>query len=55
VYTGKPLPPDKKNLAYSLEFVSLERTLQGAEVDEFMKKIEDSISRNVGGVVRKNE
>ncbi|MGB9832604.1 MAG: phenylalanine--tRNA ligase subunit beta [Caldisericum exile] len=55
IYEGKPLPEGKKNLAYSLEFVSYERTLQGSEVDEFMKSIEERIINEVGGVVRKNE
>ncbi|BAL81138.1 phenylalanine--tRNA ligase subunit beta [Caldisericum exile] len=55
IYEGKPLPEGKKNLAYSLEFISYDRTLQGAEVDEFIKKIEENIINKTGGTLRKNE
>lgn len=55
IYTGKPLKEGQKNLAYSLEFVSNERTLQGEEVDNFMKLIEENIVKEVHGTIRKNE
>lgn len=53
VYEGSPLPEDKKNLAYSLEFSSLERTLKSEEVDKFIELIEHSIAEKTKGEIRK--
>lgn len=53
VYTGPPLPPDKKNLAYALEFVSEERTLTSSEVDAFITRIEKILADTVNGILRK--
>ena len=53
IYKGRPLPPNKKNLAYSLEFSSLTRTLTGEEVDKIIDIIEERIKKEIGGELRK--
>jgi len=53
LYKGPPLPPSKKNLAYSLEFSSNERTFKSEEIDGLISKIELSIKERVKGVLRK--
>ena len=51
IYTGKPLPPGKKSLTFTLEFQSEERTLSDEEVDrEFEKLI--ALLKNSGYQVR---
>ncbi len=39
VYTGKPIPSDKKSLAFSIRYRSAEKTLTDSEVDELHSKI----------------
>ncbi len=39
IYTGKPLPPGKKSLTFTLEFQSDERTLSDEEVDKEFEKL----------------
>ena len=53
IYKGKPLKDDEKNLAYSLSFSSLNRTLKRDEVEEFIKKLEEILLEKVGGKLRK--
>lgn len=53
VYEGSPLPENKKNLAYSLEFSSLERTLTSEEVEKYILRIEDALQKQVKGVLRR--
>ncbi len=53
IYEGDPLPKDKKSLAYSLEFVSNERTLTSEEVDNYILKIEKSLIDKVNGILRR--
>ncbi len=53
VYEGAPLPEGKKNLAYSLEFSSMSKTLRGEEVDDFVRQIEKALASKVKGELRK--
>ncbi len=39
VYSGKPLPPGKKSLTFTLEFRSAEKTLSDEEVDREFEKL----------------
>ncbi len=39
VYSGSPLPPDKKSLTFTLEFRSNEKTLSDEEVDREFEKL----------------
>ncbi|NCQ52697.1 MAG: hypothetical protein GW803_01120, partial [Caldiserica bacterium] len=50
---GIPLPKGKKNLAYSLEFSSMDKTLRGEEIEELIEKIEQEIKIKIGGILRK--
>jgi phenylalanyl-tRNA synthetase beta chain len=53
IYKGPPLPEGKKNLAYSLEFSSMDKTLKGEEIDKLIEKIEKEINTKIGGMLRK--
>ena len=53
IYKGTPLPKGKKNLAYSLEFSSMDKTLRGEEIEELIEKIEQEIKIKIGGILRK--
>lgn len=53
IYKGIPLPKGKKNLAYSLEFSSMDKTLRGEEIEELIEKIEQEIKIKIGGILRK--
>jgi len=53
VYTGEPMPPSKKSLAFSLTFLSLERTLTEEEVDGVMQRILDGARQEVGAQLRR--
>jgi phenylalanyl-tRNA synthetase beta chain len=39
LYTGKPLPPDKKSMTFSLTFQNPEATLTDREVDDLMSRL----------------
>lgn len=52
IYKGPPLPEGKKNLAYSLEFSSLQRTLRREEIEEYISLISDTIEKKLGGTLR---
>jgi phenylalanyl-tRNA synthetase beta chain len=52
VYSGTPLPEGKKNLAYSLEFSSMDKTLKGEEIDKIIEKIEKKVKKKVNGILR---
>lgn len=47
IYTGKPIPPDKKSLAFSIRYRASDRTLTDSEVDALhsaiLKELESSI------------
>ncbi|MEA3313467.1 MAG: phenylalanine--tRNA ligase subunit beta [Caldisericota bacterium] len=53
IYKGSPLPEGKKNLAYSLEFSSVDKTLKGEEINKFIKILEETLQREVKGKLRK--
>jgi phenylalanyl-tRNA synthetase beta chain len=52
VYTGKPIPEGKKNLAYAIRYRSADRTLTDAEVGQAHSKIIDEVNRRLGGELR---
>ncbi len=45
IYKGKPIPADKKSLAFSIRFRSRERTLKDSEVDSVHEKIVDRLKQ----------
>ncbi len=53
LYKGTPLPPNKKNLAYSLEFSSVHKTLKGEDINKFIDQLEKVIKEKVNGKLRK--
>jgi phenylalanyl-tRNA synthetase beta chain len=52
VYTGKPIPEGKKNLAYAIRYRSPERTLTDAEVTEAHQRIIAEVNQRLGGALR---
>jgi len=52
VYTGDPIPAGKKNLTYSLEFQSQERTLTDAEANTLQEGIIRTLHEKFGAVLR---
>jgi len=52
VYTGKPIPEGKKNLAYAIRYRSAERTLTDAEVTEAHQRIIAEVNQRLGGALR---
>ncbi|OGW17767.1 MAG: phenylalanine--tRNA ligase subunit beta [Nitrospinae bacterium RIFCSPLOWO2_12_FULL_45_22] len=52
VYTGKQIPPGKKNLAYSLTFQRDDRTLTDTEVDLVFNQIVQGLEATLGGRLR---
>ncbi|RKY00675.1 hypothetical protein DRP77_11020 [Candidatus Poribacteria bacterium] len=52
VYTGERIPQGKKSLAYSIEFVSPERTLKDEEVEEEISKIVRLLEERTGAKLR---
>jgi len=53
MYKGKQMGDGKKSIAFSLEFQSPERTLTGEEADNYVSKIVEHLSSNLGAVLRK--
>ena len=53
VYTGKPIPDDRKSLAFSLRYQSLERTLTDEEVNLLNARILEGIQQEFGAERRK--
>lgn len=53
VYTGKPIPEDRKSLAFALRYQSLERTLTDEEVTTLNTKILEGIEKEFGAESRK--
>jgi len=51
VFSGPPLPPGKKNLAYTVEFRT-GRTLTAEEVDAVVASISELVRERVGGELR---
>jgi len=52
VYTGKPIPEGKKNLAYALRYRSAERTLTDVEVTEAHQRIISEVNQRLGASLR---
>ena len=52
VYSGKPIPEGKKNLAYALRYGTSDRTLTDAEVNEAHRRIVDEVNAHLGGDLR---
>jgi len=54
VFTGGPIPPDMKNLAYHIDYRSPDRTLRSEEADAVHARVVEAL-RSLGGVVRGRE
>jgi phenylalanyl-tRNA synthetase beta chain len=52
VYKGKPIPKNKKSLAFSIRFRSAERTLTDTEVDELHARIISRLKENLNAELR---
>jgi len=52
VYTGKPIPEGKKNLAYALRYRANDRTLTDAEVNQAHGRIVEELDRRLKGSLR---
>ena len=52
VYTGRPIPEGKKNLAYAIRYRAPDRTLTDAEVNEAHQRIIEEVNRRLGGSLR---
>ena len=53
VYTGKGIEENKKSIAYSLTFEKMDRTLTDEEINEYLEKIIDMVSKKIGAELRK--
>lgn len=51
VYQGKPVPEDKKSVAFSLQFQG-QRTLQEKEINDIMEQIITRLKEAVGAEIR---
>jgi len=52
LYSGPPLPPGRKSLAFSIVFRSHERTLRDEEVDDRLTQIRDLLASELGASFR---
>ena len=52
VYTGLPVPKEKKSLAFSISFQSGDRTLTDEDVAEERKRIVERLGRELGATLR---
>jgi phenylalanyl-tRNA synthetase beta chain len=52
VYTGKPLPAGRKNLAFALSYRASDRTLRDEEVQAAHARIVEEVNRRVGAELR---
>jgi phenylalanyl-tRNA synthetase beta chain len=52
IYKGKPIPEDKKSLAFSIRYRSAERTLTDSEVDELHSEIIKRLQKNLDAELR---
>ncbi len=52
IYTGKPIPSDKKSLAFSILYRSAEKTLTDSEVDALHSKIINRLEDNLKAELR---
>lgn len=53
VYRGKPIPEDRKSLAFTLKYQSLDRTLKDEEVNALNSQVLEEIEREFGAAWRK--
>jgi phenylalanyl-tRNA synthetase beta chain len=53
VYTGKPIPDDRKSLGFTLRYQSLERTLKDDEVNSLNSLILEGIQQEFAAEWRK--
>lgn len=53
VYTGKPIPEDRKSLAFTLKYQSLDRTLTDDEVNALNAQVLEGIEKEFGAAWRK--
>lgn len=53
MYIGQQVEPNKKSLAYTLEFQSPDHTLTDDEVDKALNRIVEAVKRRCGGVLRR--
>ncbi len=52
IYTGKPIPEDKKSVAFSLKLRHDDHTLTDAEADEDVKAVLAGLEQELGAVLR---
>ncbi len=52
IYKGKPIPSDKKSLAFSVRYRSPKRTLTDKEVDELHGKIVENLQKSIKAELR---
>jgi phenylalanyl-tRNA synthetase beta chain len=52
-FQGGNLPPGRKSIGFSMEFVSPDRTLLGEEVDALVGSIEAALATQAGGTLRR--
>jgi phenylalanyl-tRNA synthetase beta chain len=52
LYTGKPIPEDKKSLAFALFFRAADRNLRDEEVDAWQSQIVRHLEKEVGAQLR---
>ena len=52
VYTGPPIPSGRKNLAFSLRYRALDRTLEDDEVSTTHMRVEDALRTRFGADIR---
>ncbi|MBI3182253.1 MAG: phenylalanine--tRNA ligase subunit beta [Myxococcales bacterium] len=52
VYSGKPLPEGRKNLAYALRYRAADRTLTDSEVSDAHQRIIQEVNRRLGAHLR---
>ncbi|MDQ2716126.1 MAG: phenylalanine--tRNA ligase subunit beta [Chloroflexota bacterium] len=52
VYTGDPIPADKKNLTYSLTYQAQNRTLKDSEANAIQERIISALHKEFGAMLR---
>ncbi len=52
IYTGAPIPPGKKSVAFSLKLFSSEATLTVEQADAEVEQILSGLARELGAVIR---
>lgn len=53
IYEGEKISPDKKSVAFSMEFLSEEKTLTDEETNKITGKIISNLEKNLGAELRK--